>query len=110
METEEIPTGAPSDWQPITNKHVLAILGKLGEETNELGTAVCRCIIQGLDEREPTTGKVNREWLADEIADVLALTTITIERLGLNIDDIISRRQRKIAYKEPWFISLAESP
>lgn len=65
MKTEDIPSTPPSDWQPITNKHDLAVLGKLGEEATELGSAIFRCIIQGLNEREPTTGKVNRQWLEE---------------------------------------------
>ena len=37
----------------------------------------------------------------------MALTTITIQRLNLDTASIMERRSRKIAYKEPWFISLA---
>ena len=110
METSDIPTQAPSDWQPITSKHDLAVLGKLGEEVNELGSAICRCIIQGVDEREPVTGKMNREWLEEEIADVLALAGTAIRRLGLDEATISERRHRKTAYKEPWFVSLADEP
>ena len=45
-------------WHPITDKVDLKYLGKLGEELNECGSAVSRCIIQGVDEREPVTGKL----------------------------------------------------
>ena len=107
MDTRDIPTKALSDWQPITDKHDLAVLGKLGEEVNELGSAICRCVIQGIDECEPETLKANRAWLEEELADVMALTTIAINRLGLDTAAIMERRQRKIAYKEPWFASLA---
>lgn len=108
MDTADIPTTAPSDWQPITNKHDLAVLGKLGEEASELGSALFRCVIQGIDEAEPRTLKVNRRWVEDEIADVLAMTDIAIRRLGLDRTAILARRQRKIAYKDPWFDALAE--
>jgi hypothetical protein len=63
---------ALNPWRPMTRPIDLKHLGKLGEESNELGAAISRCIIQGIDEREPVTGKPNRQWLAEEIADVLA--------------------------------------
>lgn len=106
MKTEDIPSVAPSDWQPITDKHDLAVLGKFGEEVNELGSALFRCIIQGIDECEPVTGKINRQWLEEEIADVMALTTLAIQRLDLNLSAIMERRARKIGYKAPWFVNL----
>lgn len=101
---------APSDWQPITNKHDLAVIGKLGEEACELGSALFRCVIQGIDEREPKTHKVNRQWMEEEIADVMALTTLAVERLGLDMAAIEARRDRKMAYKAPWFANLADAP
>lgn len=107
MDTKDIPAAPPSDWQPITDKHDLAVLGKLGEEAAELCSAISRCIIQGLDEAEPVTRKINREWLENELADVMAMTTIAIQRLGLDTQDIMERRLRKIAYKNPWFDALA---
>lgn len=107
MDTADIPTKALSDWQPITNKHDLAVLGKLAEEVNELGSAISRCIIQGIDECEPETGKPNRQWLEEELADVMALTTIAMQRLNLDVAAIMERRRRKIAYKAPWFDALA---
>jgi hypothetical protein len=77
-------------WHPIDDKVDLKHLGKLGEELSELAaasskcaTAVCRCIIQGVDEAEPVTGKVNREWLEDEIADVQANMDLVFARLGI---------------------------
>lgn len=107
METNDIPAGAPSDWEPITDKHNLAVLGKLGEEVCELGSALFRCIIQGLDEREPKTHKINRQWVVEEIADVEALLAIAKRRLALDEAAIAERRERKIGFKEPWFEALA---
>lgn len=57
-------------WNPMTKAIDLKHLGKLGEEAGELSAIVCRCIIQGINEYEPVTGKSNREALEDEIADV----------------------------------------
>jgi len=76
---------------PIDLKH----LGKLGEELNECGSAVSRCIIQGIDESEPVTGKVNRQWLQDEIADVLANAELVIEHFGLDKEAINKRKANK---------------
>ena len=106
MNTSEIPKDGPSDWQPITDKRTLALLGKLGEEASELSSAAFRCIIQGVDEVEPTTGKPNRQWLEEEIADVLAMLSIIQEDMGLDKTAIIHRRMRKISYKQPWFDAL----
>lgn len=109
METSDIPTTPLSNWQPITNKHDLAVLGKLSEEAGELVAAISRCIIQGLNECEPTTGKVNSQWLAEEIADVKALIVLAEERLLLDRTAILQRQRRKELYKEPWFESLAKA-
>lgn len=103
METDEICSTQPSMWEPITNQADLAILGKLGEELCEGGAAIFRCIIQGVDEKEPTTGKVNREWLRDELADIEAM--IEHAKIRFNIDryEVSKRRQRKFDFKSPWF-------
>jgi hypothetical protein len=109
MNTEDIPTDGPSDWQPMTNKHDLAVIGKLGEEVSELGAALFRCVIQGLDESEPRTHVVNRAWVENEIADVLGMVATAIIRLNLDVDAILARRDRKVAYKAPWFDALARA-
>ena len=77
--------------RPIDVKH----LGKLGEEVNELGSAISRCIIQGIDECDPVTGKQNRQWLQDEIADVLANIELVREHFGLGSDAISLRVEKK---------------
>src|SRR5882672_195437 len=73
-------------WHPITNTVDLKHMGKLIEELNECSSAAARCIIQGIDQTEPTTSKVNRKWLEDEIADVLANINLVVDRFALNID------------------------
>ena len=108
MEDNEIPAGEASEWQPITNKCDLAVLGKFGEELSECTTAIFRCIIQGMAEAEPTTGKINKQWLEDEIADVRALLTFAEARFDLNLARIAKRAEMKRSYKRPWFRSLAK--
>lgn len=107
MEDNEIPVGAAlSEWQPITSKVEFAILAKFGEELCEAGASVFRCIIQGVDEKEPKTDKVNKEWLEDEIADVLALMGFVRHHFNLDEVRIAARTKLKREYKTPWFASL----
>jgi hypothetical protein len=107
MEDADInPDRRVSDWQPITKKSDLAHLGKLGEEVCECGASIFRCIIQGVEEAEPTTGKINRIWLEDEIADVQALMDHVILKFGLNKLRIEERRKKKFYWKLSWFVSL----
>lgn len=92
----------PNPWHPIKDAIDLKHLGKLGEELNECGSAVSRCIIQGVDEKEPVTGKVNRHWLEDEIADVYANLALVVDRFRLNFTRIQERRDRKIEHLRVW--------
>lgn len=87
--------GLVSSWVPMTDPLDLKHLGKLAEEAAELGAAVARCLIQGIDEREPVTGKLNRQWLQDEGADVLANVELVMEHFGLDRDAMRARADRK---------------
>lgn len=89
-------------WKPETRPRALAVLGKLGEEGGELVSAVNRCIIQGVDECEPVSGKLNRRWLTEEIADVLASVDRAIEYFRLDTLIISARRQRKYTHLSSW--------
>lgn len=75
-----------SPWHPITDPLQLKALGKLCEELAEALSAASRCIIQGIDEKEPTTGKPNRLWLQEEIADVKA--NIKVVEFIIGFDDV----------------------
>lgn len=89
-------------WKPITNPLALKHLGKLVEELNEAGSAAARCLIQGVDECEPETGKPNRQWLTEEIADVFANADLVIEHFGLDIHAINERIMRKKGNLRRW--------
>lgn len=89
-------------WVPMTGRLDLKHLGKLAEEVNRLGAAIARCIIQGIDEKEPVTGKLNREWLQDEIANVRANITLTIRHFDLDWLAIDRRTERKFADLKRW--------
>lgn len=77
-------------------------IGKFLEELGECTAAASRCFIQGIDEREPVTGKLNREWLEEEIADVLANIELVGKRFGLDQKATGERVARKIAHLRKW--------
>lgn len=89
-------------WHPITNAKDLKHLGKLGEELGEAQAAVSRCIIQGMDEKEPVTGKINREWLEDELADVLANIRLVSDHFNLNTNRMWERGEKKKKHLRQW--------
>jgi NTP pyrophosphatase (non-canonical NTP hydrolase) len=82
-------------WHPMTDPVAVKVLGKLGEEAGELSSAICRCIIQGIAELHPYSGKSNTEWLEEEIADVLAGIELTCDQFGLDETKIAERMQAK---------------
>lgn len=92
----------PSPWNPETNPRRLKVLGKLSEELGELSSAVARCTIQGIDEVQPVTGKPNREWITEEIADVIACITLVRTDFNLDTDAISARIDKKIEYLRDW--------
>jgi hypothetical protein len=93
---------ALNPWRPITDAQQLRVLGKLGEELGEASAIVSRCIIQGVDEAEPVTGKLNRVALENELADVLATIRQTVQHYGLDEARMAERGERKRAHLEAW--------
>lgn len=91
-----------SPWVPMKNSIDLKHLGKLGEEVNELGAVISRCIIQGIDESEPVTGKVNRQWLTEEIADVLANIHLVSKHFNLDDEVVTNRVVKKVKLLTRW--------
>lgn len=96
------PNQLPAPWHPMTNARDLKTLGKLCEELGEATAAASRCMIQGIEERDPITGELNRMWLSKELADVLANIRMTVERFGLDVADIEARAQRKYEFQTVW--------
>ena len=92
----------PSLWLPETDQVRLAILGKLGEEANELGKACCRAVIQGLDGVDPETGESNRIGIQDEIADVGGLSALAVSQFKLDDVFISNRAMDKYCHKLEW--------
>lgn len=91
-----------SPWHPMSDPVDLKHLGKLLEELGEAVSAAARCLIQGIDEKEPETGKLNREWLQDEIADVQAGFALVVHRFDLVEDVMEQRRMRKLIHLRQW--------
>jgi hypothetical protein len=89
-------------WHPIDNKVDLKHLGKLSEELGECNAAVARCIIQGVESREPMTGKFNKTWLEEEIADVEANIQLVKERFNLDRTFIADRAETKVMRLKSW--------
>lgn len=89
-------------WSPMTNAVDLKYLGKLAEECGELNQAIGRCIIQGIDGAEPDSRKVNRTWLQEEIADVLANIKLVTDHFELDSDAIEERAETKKARLRIW--------
>jgi len=89
-------------WHPITDPSDLKRLGKLAEEAGELCSAVSRCIIQGINAREPTTDKSNETWLEEEIADVLANIELTVDHFTLDKTYIRERIELKLGLLRAW--------
>ena len=108
--TAEATSPKMNPWQPISDAVDLKHLGKLAEECGELSAAVSRCIIQGVNEQEPVTGKVNRQWLEDEMADVIAGIGLTCERFGLNTARMEARAERKMHQLRQWHAMAGGEP
>lgn len=92
----------PNPWHPTTNTVDLKHLGKLIEELTECSSAAARCIIQGIDECEPSTGETNRDWLTKEIADVLCNVALVIDHFSLDQDKIADRIELKGEHLKKW--------
>ena len=92
----------PSPWQPETNPVRLAIYGKWQEELGECNSAIARCLCQGIDECDPETGKPNRQWLSEEIADIIMGYELAVEHFGLDMEFIRARADAKKAHKKEW--------
>lgn len=92
----------PNPWNPEQDPIRLKVLGKLTEELAEGAAAAARCMIQGIDESEPVTGKPNRTWLTEEVADILANVEIVIEHFALDAEAIALRASTKHEFLTTW--------
>jgi len=89
-------------WTPTDDQLMLRRMGKLIEELNELSVVAARCIIQGIDEVDPSSQLVNKDRLEREIADVYAQLDCTVMALKLNQHFIFTRKKDKIGQMAEW--------
>jgi NTP pyrophosphatase (non-canonical NTP hydrolase) len=92
----------PAPWRPEVDPIAIAALGKLLEELGEAAAIVARCLIQGIGEAEPVTGKANADALEEELADVAAAAEIAILHFGLRPRRIRERIDRKVQHLRGW--------
>lgn len=100
MENDIKPLISP--WVPTSSPRELKVLGKISEELGECSSASARCIIQQITEDEPVTGKPNKLWLEEELADVRATSRLAISEFDLDEEFIESRAQRKEDQLRQW--------
>lgn len=96
-------------WTPTTDLLTLRRMGKLVEELGELQSVAARVVIQGIDEIDPGSGKVNRARLQDELADVQAQIGCTVLAFGLDQEYIARRTAEKIRQMAEWEDLFADS-
>lgn len=96
-------------WAAESNALFVRRLGKTGEECGELSAVVTRCIIQGVDGVDPSSGKTNRERLFDELADVQAQIDCCVETFAIDIFAFESRVLFKRERMGEWESLLAQS-
>lgn len=87
-------------WKPEPDVIIHQALGKACEEATELAGILARCLIQGLDQSEPATGKPNRKALSDEISDLDAAVQWLRELIGDEYDE--ERADRKLKGFRQW--------
>lgn len=89
-------------WLPESRTVIHQALGKAAEEAAELTTILARCLIQGVDEKDPKTWALNIDSLADELADVEAAIQWLFEVLDLDVEAHNARADRKLKGFRIW--------
>lgn len=66
------------------------------------GAAVSRCIIQGIDGAEPSTGRVNRDWLIEEMCGLGRIVDAFVADFDLEAAKIKHRMEFKREHLLRW--------
>jgi NTP pyrophosphatase (non-canonical NTP hydrolase) len=93
-------------WIPTQAPRAVATLGKLLEELGELSSITARCLIQGIDRRDPSSGQANYLALEEEMADVIAQIRCTRKEFELDEPSIKARAKKKAARQAQWLEAL----
>lgn len=96
------PSPKINPWTVESDPKTLHRLGKTMEELGECTAATARCLVQGINESEPVTGKPNKQWLQDEMADVLAQIELNIRYFELDHTAIQKRMVDKMGQMADW--------
>jgi NTP pyrophosphatase (non-canonical NTP hydrolase) len=91
-----------SGWHPMSDPVDLKHMGKLLEELGEAVAAGARCLIQCIDQCEPVTGKPNKEWLEEELSDVITNINLVCHRFGLDKERMMARGGIKTRKLQLW--------
>ena len=102
----DLRRGVAEDWgDPLAHDGLLITLTR---RCGMAAQAVSRCVIQGLDERQPVTGVVNRAWLEQRLGRLRAPIAAVIAAYGLDKDRIKTRATAKMAQLRAWHAMSAE--
>jgi hypothetical protein len=89
-------------WTPTTDLMTLRRAGKFVEEGGEALAVVARLIIQGIDEIDPGSGKVNRQRLMEELADLRAQIECSVLAFELDQEYMSRRTAEKMRLMAEW--------
>lgn len=96
-------------WNDLEKRSELALRKLLFAN---LGKAISRVIIQGIDESEPRTGESNRDILSLLVSQALCSIRILISTISVfspeETEFIKERTERKIAYLTKWHENMSE--
>lgn len=92
-----------SKWLVEDDPKLVRRFGKLLEECGELTSVAARCIIQGVNDVDPSSKRFNRDRLIDEMADVLAQIQCTITLICPEVlESILIRKAQKMEQMAEW--------
>lgn len=95
-------TTVVSAWHVETDAYRIRRLGKSLEELGELVSVLARCIIQGVDETDPSSKEVNRIRMQKETSDVLAQLLLLVGAFKLDPESIDNRIHDKVESMYRW--------
>lgn len=96
-----------SPWMPITDPHMLAVIGKAIEETGELTSRLARCLVAGFDEIDPDSKRTNIQELCREYSDAKAVMKY-LARFEPRLKAIPERIDGKIEGFDHWHVLIDE--
>lgn len=89
-------------WVSESDPHKVRRLGKSLEELGELVAVLARCLIQGADEVDPSSGVRNVLRMQNEIADVTTQLRLTAHAYALDQPAMMCRINEKMIQMEMW--------